>query len=51
LTRALDFGIAVSHTLFIELAAQRGLQLATFDNELLKKFPEIAKRPRSFSSN
>ena len=51
LTRALDSGVAVYDTLFVELAAQRNLLLATFDIELLKKFPEIAKRPRSFSSN
>jgi len=51
LTRALDSGVAVYDTLFVELAAQRDLNLATFDNELLEKFPEIAKRPRSFSSN
>jgi len=51
LTRAMEAGVAVYDTLFVELAAQRDLPLATFDNELLKRFPEIAKRPRSFSSN
>jgi predicted nucleic acid-binding protein len=51
LTRALDSGLAVYDTLFVELAAQRDLKLATFDAELLKKFPEIAKRPRSLSAN
>jgi predicted nucleic acid-binding protein len=51
LTRALDSGVAVSDTLFVELAAQRDLRLATFDTELLKKFPAIAQRPRSFSPN
>jgi predicted nucleic acid-binding protein len=51
LTRALDSSVAVYDTLFVELAAQRNLTLATFDAELLKKFPEIAKRPRSFSSS
>jgi predicted nucleic acid-binding protein len=50
LTRALDVGVAVYDTLFVELAAQRDLKLATFDAELLKKFPEIAQRPRSFLS-
>ena len=49
LTRALDSGVAVYDTLFVELAAQRDLQMATFDTELLKKFPDLAKRPRSFS--
>ena len=51
LTRALDSGVAVYDTLFVELAAQRDLQMATFDTELLKKFPDLAKRPRSFSTN
>lgn len=49
LTRALNAGVAVYDTLFVELAAQRDLKLATFDTELLKKFPEIAHRPGSFS--
>jgi predicted nucleic acid-binding protein len=49
LTRALDSGVAVYDTLFVELAAQRELKLATFDAELLKKFPAIAQRPRSVS--
>jgi len=51
LRRALDSGVAVYDTLFVELAAQRDLKLATFDTELLKKFPEIAERPRSVISN
>lgn len=51
LTRALDSAVAVYDTLFVELAAQRELKLVTFDNELLKKFPDIAQRPRSFLSN
>jgi predicted nucleic acid-binding protein len=51
LTRALDSSVAVYDTLFVELAAQRDLKLATFDTELLKKFPEIAQRPRSFASH
>ena len=51
LSRAVDSGAAVYDTLFVELAAQRNLSLATFDKTVLKKFPEIAKRPRSLSSN
>ena len=47
LTRALDSGVAVYDTLFVELVAQRDLRLVTFDAELLKKFPAIAPRPRS----
>jgi predicted nucleic acid-binding protein len=49
LTRALNSGVAVDDALFVEVAAHRDLKLATFDAELLKKFPEIAQRPRSFS--
>jgi predicted nucleic acid-binding protein len=51
LTRAFDSGVAVYDTLFVELAAQRDLKLATFDADLLKKFPTIAQRPRSLSPN
>ena len=51
LTRAIDSGAAVYDTLFVELAVQRKLLLATFDKNVLKKFPEIAKRPIFLSSN
>ncbi|MBI3403343.1 MAG: type II toxin-antitoxin system VapC family toxin [Acidobacteria bacterium] len=51
LTRAIDSGAAVYDTLFVELAVQRKLPLATFDGNILKKFPDIAKRPISLSSN
>jgi predicted nucleic acid-binding protein len=51
LTRALESGVAVYDTMFVELASQRDLKLATFDAELLKRFPDIAQRPRSFSTN
>ena len=51
LTRAVSSGAAVYDTLFVELAVQRNLPLATFDRNILKKFPEIAKRPSSLSSN
>lgn len=50
LTRAVASGVAVCDTLFVELAARRDLKLATFDIELLQKFPEIARRPRAFSA-
>jgi predicted nucleic acid-binding protein len=50
LTRALDSGVAVYDTLFVEVAAQQNLKLATFDAALLKRFPDIAQRPRSFLS-
>src|SRR5262245_24328434 len=51
LTRALDSGVAVYDSLLVELAAQRDLKLVTFDTELLKKFPEIARRPRALLSS
>ena len=51
LTRALTSGAAVYDALFVELAAQRRLPLATFDRNVLKRFPEIAHRPRSLRSN
>jgi len=41
----------VYDTLFVELAAQQALKLATFDKKLLRKFPAIAARPRALSSN
>lgn len=51
LTRALSSGAAIYDTLFIELAVQRRLPLATFDRSVLKKFPDIAHRPGSLPSN
>ena len=48
LTRALTSDAAVYDTLFVELAVQLSLPLATFDKALLKKFPNIARRPGSF---
>lgn len=50
LTRSLDSGIAIYDTLFVELAVHRGLPLATFDRNVLKKFPEIARRPSALAS-
>ena len=50
LARALASDAAVYDALFVELAAQRRLPLATFDKGLLKKFPEIARRPGSLPS-
>jgi len=51
LATSLASGVSVHDTLFVELAAQQRLKLATFDAELLKKFPGIAVRPRELSSN
>lgn len=45
LSRSLDSGLAIYDALFVELAAHRGLSLATFDRDVLKKFPDIAHRP------
>ena len=50
LTRALSSGAPVYDTLFVELAVQRRLPLATFDTNVLKRFPEIAYRPGSLPS-
>jgi predicted nucleic acid-binding protein len=46
LARSLDSGIAVYDTLFVELAKREGIFLATFDEKVLKVYPELAKRPR-----
>ena len=46
LRRALASGVAAYDTLFVELADRESLALATFDERLLKSFPEIAKRPK-----
>jgi predicted nucleic acid-binding protein len=46
LNRALDSGVAVYDTLFVELADREGIQLVTFDDKIIKSFPKIAKRPR-----
>jgi len=51
LTRALDSGIAVYDELFAELAVERGLPLATFDKNVLKKFPKVARRPSALLSS
>ena len=51
LSRALESGVAVYDSLFVELASQHKSRLATFDTELLNKFPTIAKRPRSFPTH
>jgi predicted nucleic acid-binding protein len=51
LATSLASGVSVYDTLFVELAAQQELKLATFDTELLEKFPAIAVRPRALSSN
>ncbi len=46
LGRAVNSGISVYDTLFIELAHRQGLSLVTFDAHLCRAFPDIAKRPK-----
>jgi len=45
LQRAIRCGVAVYDTLFVELAARRGCPLVTYDQQLLREFPDIACRP------
>jgi predicted nucleic acid-binding protein len=49
LARSLSSGVAVYDTLFVELAGRDGISLATFDEKVLKAYPEIAKRPRDLT--
>lgn len=49
LRRALDSGVAVYDTLFVELAEREDTRLVTFDNKVLKTFPKIAARPADLS--
>jgi predicted nucleic acid-binding protein len=46
LQRALQSGVALYDTLFVELADREQLPLATFDNKVLATYPDIAKRPK-----
>ena len=46
LQRALESGVAVYDTLFVELADREQLPLATFDKKVLTTYPDIAKRPK-----
>ena len=45
LARAVESGVAVYDTLFVELAGRERLPLATFDARILAAFPAVAKRP------
>jgi predicted nucleic acid-binding protein len=45
LIRASHSGLSPYDILFVELAVRRKVQLATFDAGLLRRFPDIAKRP------
>ena len=46
LLRAIESGVSVYDTLFVELAARSTCPMVTFDKALLKAFPDIACRPR-----
>ena len=48
--RAVQSGVAVYDTLFIELASRERLPLATFDAKILTAFPKIARRPGTLVS-
>ena len=45
LQRAMDSGVAVRDTLFVELAIRQKVPLATFDAQVISKFPQVAMRP------
>ena len=45
LLRAIQTGIAVYDTLFVELAEREGVSLVTFDRRLLQTLPGVACRP------
>ena len=46
LQRAVQSGVAVYDTLFVELAIRENLPLVTFDAKVLAAFPDVAVRPR-----
>lgn len=46
LLRAIESGVSVYDTLFVELAARSACPLVTFDKTVLKAFPDTACRPR-----
>jgi predicted nucleic acid-binding protein len=49
LLRALESGVALYDTLFVELAEREGVPLATFDKKVLRTWPGIARRPRELT--
>ena len=50
LLRAVQTGVAVYDTLFIELAERERAPLVTFDRRLLKACPGVAKRPKDLGA-
>lgn len=51
LLRAIESGVSVYDTLFVELAARAACPLVTFDKALLKAFPDVACRPRDLGQH
>lgn len=51
LLRSLRSGIAVYDTLFVELAEREDAPLVTFDQQILKTWPKIARRPTDLSAS
>ena len=47
LLRAIQSGITVYDTLFIELAEREGLPLVTFDSKMARAFPQVCRRPQA----
>ena len=45
LFRAIETGVAIYDTLFVELAERERVSLVTFDQRLLRTWPDIARRP------
>lgn len=51
LLRAIESGVSVYDTLFVELAARSACPLVTFDKAVLKALPAIACRPRDLGKS
>lgn len=47
LLRAVESGIPVYDTLFVELAEREELPLVTFDSKMARAFPQVCKRPQA----
>jgi len=47
LSRAVESGLAVYDTLFVELASREHVPLVTFDSRILSAFSDIANRPHA----
>ena len=49
LLRAIESGLSVYDTLFVELALRAACPLVTFDKAILRAFPKVACRPRDLA--